>query len=114
MLVYRSGANTINNFTPAVKDTTGARKGLSTMSAEADVLGNKAQIIDTDLLGDTLTYVENGGGRNSHVSILPAGDDASDTLLKEWATAKMVNNKGGFVHARSTAVSNARTGEWKK
>ena len=110
-VTYRSGANTINNYTPRDKDTRGAKKGLSTMENEADYLGQKAQVIETDDLGDDLAAVRNGVGQNdSHVSIVPS-DDADDAKLVEWASAK---GQEDIEHDLSAAVMAARTGEVRR
>lgn len=91
--VYRGGSDTDNNLTPKDKDVSGdPKRGLSTFQNVADV-GRynyiKAQIIETDNLGDDLEAVINGTGEgDSHVSIRPTDDDDNEKL-RTWASYRI-------------------------
>ena len=98
----------MNNMTPKVKDTTGAKKGLSTFEdpETAPIQIDKAQEIETDSLKAPLTAVRNGARvGDTHVSILPDTDDK----LVNWA-----GRKGPEYPAYSQNVLDAGTGKvWK-
>jgi RHS repeat-associated protein len=97
--VYRGGSGTLNNLTPAPKDASGPKRGLSTYTAKPE--SGKFQTIDVAKLeGTGLEAVKNG---DNHVSIRPA-NDPNDVKLKEWSEAK---GKEGVEHPFSKAVKKA-------
>lgn len=123
--VYRGGPHEAVNYVPRIpQDMSGPKRGLSTFEKIADIPAQyrPAQQIETDSLAAAdLEAVRNGGGKNSHVSILPTDDlpppvpaasakkakpKATYPKLTEWA-------QGGATHAYTIGVMNARTGEVK-
>jgi hypothetical protein len=126
--VYRGGPHEAANY---VRDMSGPKRGLSTFEIIADIPANyrPAQQIETDNLGADLETVRNGGGNNSHVSIVPTNDrmqqpnnppqppPAASTKKKKPPQPKPTYEKltawaqGGVAHPYTTAVMNARNGE---
>lgn len=130
--VYRGGPHEAGNYVPRTGiDTTGPKRGLSTFEIVADIPAKyrPAQQIETDNLGADLEAVRNGGGNNSHVSILPTNDriqqpnnppqppPAASSKKKKPPQPKPTYEKltawaqGGVAHPYTTAVMNARNGE---
>lgn len=96
--VYRMGSATDQNLCPRHPqddDATSAGRGLSTSSAAP---AGKAQIIETDNLGDTLEAVNDHG---NHYAIRPTEDD-DNAKLTAWAATRAA---GG--HASTAAVKGA-------
>ena len=123
--VYRGGPHEAVNYVPRIpQDMSGPKRGLSTFEKIADIPPKyrPAQQIETDSLAAAdLEAIRNGGGKNSHVSIVPTNDlpppapaastkkskpKATYPKLTEWATV-------GATHGYTIAVMNARTGEVK-
>jgi hypothetical protein len=114
-LVYRSGSAREDNLTPRPgKDTVGKpgqAPGLSTFALLdlAVQLGEKAQVIDLDLLEGPLRGYEDQPGLegtvDGHVSIAPARPDGSidQELLTEWAGTRNT----GATHWLTELVKNA-------
>ncbi len=100
MIVFRSGAVTVDNFTPRLgKDTTeqaGKPPGLSTFKTMAALRlppGNKVQRLDLDLLKSPLKPFPDEpvlGGTRDHVAIAPgdAEGNINQELLEEWAACR--------------------------
>lgn len=96
--VYRMGSSTDQNLCPRHPqddDAASAGRGLSTSSAAPN---GKAQIIETDNLGDTLEAVNDHG---NHYAIRPTEDD-DNAKLTAWAATRAA---GG--HASTAAVRGA-------
>ena len=99
-LVYRGGSAREDNLTPRPgKDTepkAGRAPGLSTFTSleQAVLPGEKAQVIDLDLLGPPLAGLfDPPGGEGAvpgHVSIAPVGPngEVDSVLLEEWAATR--------------------------
>jgi hypothetical protein len=114
-LVYRSGSASEDNLTPRPgRDTAGKpgkAPGLSTFTnlELADQAGDKAQVIDLDLLEDPLRGYEDQpgleGAEEGQVSIAPASPDGSidHELLAEWAGTR----GSGQVHRLTELVKDA-------
>jgi hypothetical protein len=113
-LVYRSGSAREDNLTPRPgKDTiekAGQSPGLSTFTKlELAVLpGEKAQILDLDLLGGPLRAYDDQpgleGAIEGHVSIAPALPDGTINyeLLAEWSATR----NSGKVHPLTELIKN--------
>jgi RHS repeat-associated protein len=106
--VYRSGNNTLNNYTPKLPKDAG---GLSTFDS-VDILkqklpnADKAQVLDLSKLGGDLVAVDDGGG---HVSIKPK-NDIDGAKMQEWGNLK---GKNDVPNPLAEQVQQARVGDIK-
>jgi hypothetical protein len=77
----------------------GPKRGLSTFEVITDIPPSyrPAQRIETDDLGADLEAVRNGGGKNSHVSIVPTNDLAlqAPTASKKQQRVTARNSRRG-------------------
>lgn len=102
---HRGGGNEDENLTPRNRiDTQGDKKGLSTFRNIMDAMEKYRypnQVIETDNLKET-TFVENGGTKSSHVSIVPKKNENNAELIA-WSK--------GQRHGYTQDVKNAITSQ---
>ena len=112
MIVYRSGSQTSDNFTPRPeKDTTskpGKKPGLSTFETLVALKllpGVKAHKLDLNLLKPPLQAFPDDsiqGGNPGHVAIAPVTPEGNidQSLLENWASCR----RTGVVHILTQVI----------